>query len=452
MELFQSWRKYDVIKREWVYQLEDNFEKVKDKYVYLRTHGIKKLLNLVRSLSEQEDISVFLRLQNHKETNIALHILAYVLQNLPVSILDQALKPFPQVVLKDETTPTPTPRPSSPGTSTTGTCNSVIIKGSTIGSSTTGTFNSMVINKSTDSMDAGTFNSVVINKSSDSVGTFNSVVINKSSDDTPSQNNTYNSVVFNDDGNESDHTDTDYNTIAYNNNTISGSAALHEPVLLRRSAGGTAVYANPSTTEERALALELIQGVCLIHPGSKSFLFENGIVPLLILLLETKEDTPAATILGSPIAAKNLPYSHSAPSLGGHAKPDETAPKKDANFPRKQEIMEILDALLCVLVDHEPLQKEFVDSNGVDVCVRVLKNPAFGREVRAKCVVFLVYLVRYFPVGHRVKLLLNEFFGEQLANVLLRSVRLGQQSDSQTVPGESFLDAFDKNVGLSPNK
>ena len=45
--------------------------------------------------------------------------------------------------------------------------------------------------------------------------------------------------------------------------------------------------------------------------------------------------------------------------------------------------MAILDALLCVLVDHEPLQKEFVDLHGVEVCVRVLKNPAFGREVRA---------------------------------------------------------------------
>jgi hypothetical protein len=50
----------------------------------------------------------------------------------------------------------------------------------------------------------------------------------------------------------------------------------------------------------------------------------NRILSLLILLLETKEDTPA----DSP-AARNLPYSHSAPSLGGHAKPDEAAPKKE---------------------------------------------------------------------------------------------------------------------------
>jgi len=133
-------------------------------------------------------------------------------------------------------------------------------------------------------------------------------------------------------------------------------------------------------------------------------------------------------------------------------KVEEGAPKKEANFPRKQEMLAILDALLCILVDHEPLQKEFVDLHGVEVCVKVLKNPAFGREVRAKCVVFLVYLVRYFPVGHRVKLLLHENFGEQLTSVLLRSVRLGQQSDTQTVPGESFLDAFDKNVSLSANK
>ena len=32
-----------------------------------------------------------------------------------------------------------------------------------------------------------------------------------------------------------------------------------------------------------------------------------------------------------------------------------------------------------------------------------------------------------------------------------RSVRLGQQSDTQTVPGESFLDAFDKNVSMNAN-
>lgn len=450
MELFQSWRKYDVIKREWVYQLEENFEKIKDKYVYLRSSGLKKLLYLVRSLSEQDDASIFLRLQNHKETNIALHILAYVLQNLPISILDQADKPFPQVILKDEPTPTPTPRPSSPSIGNTDTFNSVIINGSTIGSSTTGTYNSVVINSSTDTIDTGTFNSVVINNSTDSVpGTYNSVLLNKSTDSIDA--GTFDSMVINKSSGSPVNTGT-YNSVVFNDDVIDSSSTVHSPVILRRSAGGTAVYANPSTTEERALALDLLQGVCLIHPGSKSFLFENGILPLLILLLETKEDTPAANSLASPSSNKHLSYSHSAPSLGGHSKPDETTPKKEANFPRKQEIMAILDALLCILVDHEPLQKEFVDLNGVEVSVKILKNSAFGREVRAKCVVFIVYLVRYFPVGHRVRLLLNEIFGEQLTSVLLRSVRLGQQVDTQTVPGESFLDAFDKNVNLSANK
>lgn len=43
----------------------------------------------------------------------------------------------------------------------------------------------------------------------------------------------------------------------------------------------------------------------------------------------------------------------------------------------------VLDTLLCIMVDHEPLQKEFMDLHGVETCVKVLKNTAFGREVRA---------------------------------------------------------------------
>lgn len=103
------------------------------------------------------------------------------------------------------------------------------------------------------------------------------------------------------------------------------------------------------------------------------------------------------------------------------------------------------DTMLCLMVDHDSLQKEFLELHGVDLAVKVLKNNVMGREVRAKSVEFLVYLVRYFPIGPIVKRLLNEIFGEQLVNVLMRSVRLGQ-SDPLTIPGESFLDAFDKSV------
>lgn len=518
MDLFQSWRKYDVIKREWVFQLEDNFEKVKDKYVYLRTEGIRKLLYLVRMLNEQEEIAVFLRLQNHKETNVSLHILAFVLQNLPSSYLDQALKPFPRVCLKDDPTPNHTPRnlaDSGAGTPNIGTFNSVIINGSAVNTykdHSESAFNSVVINRSADSINTDTYNSVIINRSTDSIAshndTYNSVIINKSTDSkfnndsfnsviinqssdnisrnntfnntfnsviinrtesTDSRTNTYNSVIFNDD--EHDKSDI-FNTVEYHNTLPSNSpspihsssspipsnssssvsspiplsAQTNRPLLLRRSEGGTAVYANVSTTEERAIALELIQGVCLIHGGSKTFLFENGIVSLLILLIETKDDTPLVGVTTgvSPSATRNLAYSHSAPSLGRERKSNEF--KKDVQYPRKQELIAAFDAVMCILVDHEPLQKEFVDLRGVEAVVRVLKNPLYGREVRSKCVVLLVYLVRYFPIGHSVKLVLIEIFGDQLVNVLMRSVRLGQPTELSSVPGESFLDAFDKSV------
>lgn len=99
--------------------------------MYLRVEGIQKLLHLVRSLNEQDEISVFLRLQNHRETNsmliplyittqimiiissVALHILAYVLQNLPPPIMQQSTAPLPKVCLKEETPPAT--RPTSPG-------------------------------------------------------------------------------------------------------------------------------------------------------------------------------------------------------------------------------------------------------------------------------------------------------------------------------------------------
>lgn len=440
MELFQSWLKFDVVRREWVYQLDDNFEKIKDKYVYLRIEGIQKMLQLVRSLNEQEEISVFLRLQNYRETNIALHILAYVLQNLPQSILEQSSISLPKVCLKEETPPTT--RPASPvreiSSSSEGAYNSVIIKGSAPGTSTntfnnSGTYRSVIINSSTDSLNNGTYNSVIINSSTDS---FNSVVIVPSANN--SRNNTYNSMVINDDEAEGE-SDDDYNTVAYNttgtlSKTLRANGTAHKLAAKGR---------RPTDTEERAWALELLQGVCLIHPASKTFLSENGILPLLILLLEVRDEpvTSPGGGSGSPSHPRALLYSFSAPTLGRPGRKFDDIPKKDSNFPRRQEIIAVLDTLLCMMVDHEPLQKEFLDLHGVEVCVKILKNTNFGREVRAKCVEFLVYLVRYFPIGHNIKPILIETFGEQLVNVLMRSVRLGQAEPS-TIPGESFLDAF----------
>lgn len=239
----------------------------------------------------------------------------------------------------------------------TDTFNSVIINKSTDSiASNNDTYNSVIINRSTDSISTSnnfnndTFNSVIINKSLDSMSrsnTFNSVIINKS-EDTDSRNNTYNSVIFNDDNDKNEN----FNTVEYNNNTLSSTSASpilpssspipsssspipnasssssspsSRPLPLRRSAGGTAVFANVSTSEERALALELVQGICLIHAGSKTFLFENGIVSLLILLIETKDDTPLVGVTTgvSPNAARNLAYSHSAPALGRERKSNE---------------------------------------------------------------------------------------------------------------------------------
>lgn len=100
-----------------------------------------------------------------------------------------------------------------------------------------------------------------------------------------------------------------------------------------------------STAEERALALELIQGVCLIHPGSKTFLFDNGIVSLLILLIETKDETPVVGVTTgvSPSAARNLAYSYSAPSLGGRGD------RKSAEF--KKEVL-LLSLFILFLFDY----------------------------------------------------------------------------------------------------
>jgi len=162
--------------------------------------------------------------------------------------------------------------------------------------------------------------------------------------------------------------------------------------------------------EEKEVALELLQGLWLLHPASKDFVSSIGTLDTLLKLIE-----------GAQTVQKD---------------------KKIAQVWRAGELVASLDALISIMVDHQFLQKSFLDGQGIEVCVRCMQNTALGREPRSKCVEVLVYIVRYFPIGPDVRTRLMAVFGEQLVGLMIRSVRLGH-ADPTVFPGETFLATYD---------
>jgi len=84
MELFKTWMQYDKVRRELLLVIELNFEKIRNKYSYMRIEGLKQLLKLVHTLSEQE-MSVFLQLQDQHITNVAVHVVTCILHSTNIA-------------------------------------------------------------------------------------------------------------------------------------------------------------------------------------------------------------------------------------------------------------------------------------------------------------------------------------------------------------------------------
>ncbi|KAJ6560165.1 cell division control protein 14, SIN component-domain-containing protein [Mycena capillaripes] len=123
-------------------------------------------------------------------------------------------------------------------------------------------------------------------------------------------------------------------------------------------------------TSQLALALSIIQGVCLTHVPTKAYLGRRYALEVLLdLFLSSRH------LSSTPFAAANL--------SGSPVKPAPGAPLPLASV--------ILDTLLCILVDSSPALRVFEACHGVHAVVKILKRAGTPREVRMKCLEFLYF-------------------------------------------------------------
>ncbi|KAJ6460120.1 cell division control protein 14, SIN component-domain-containing protein [Mycena vitilis] len=123
-------------------------------------------------------------------------------------------------------------------------------------------------------------------------------------------------------------------------------------------------------TSQLTLALSIIQGVCLTHAPTKTYLGRRYALEVLLdLFLSSRH------LSSTPFAAANL--------SGSPVKPVPGAPLPLASV--------ILDTLLCILVDSSPALRVFEACHGVHAVVKILKRAGTPREVRMKCLEFLYF-------------------------------------------------------------
>ncbi|KAJ7458397.1 cell division control protein 14, SIN component-domain-containing protein [Mycena galericulata] len=132
--------------------------------------------------------------------------------------------------------------------------------------------------------------------------------------------------------------------------------------------------ASPEITtlsSQLALGLSIIQGVCLIHPSTKTYLGRKYALEVLLdLFLSSRH-------------LSSTPFASSADVSASPVKPTVGAPPPLASA--------ILDTLLCILVDASPALRVFEACNGVHAVVKILKRAGTPREVRMKCLEFLYF-------------------------------------------------------------
>ncbi|KAJ7265362.1 cell division control protein 14, SIN component-domain-containing protein [Mycena haematopus] len=124
-------------------------------------------------------------------------------------------------------------------------------------------------------------------------------------------------------------------------------------------------------TSQLTLALSIIQGVCLTHASTKTYLGRRYALEVLLDLFISSRH-----LSSTPFAATNNPS-------GSPVKPTPGAPLPLASV--------ILDTLLCILVDSSPALRVFESCHGVHAVVKILKRAGTPREVRMKCLEFLYF-------------------------------------------------------------
>ncbi|KAJ7094347.1 cell division control protein 14, SIN component-domain-containing protein [Mycena epipterygia] len=124
-------------------------------------------------------------------------------------------------------------------------------------------------------------------------------------------------------------------------------------------------------SSQLSLGLSIIQGVCLTHSATKTYLGRKYALEVLLdLFLSSRH-------------LSSTPFASSANLSGSPVKPAPGAPLPLASV--------ILDTLLCILVDSSPALRVFEDCHGVHAVVKILKRAGTPREVRMKCLEFLYF-------------------------------------------------------------
>ncbi|KDQ08236.1 hypothetical protein BOTBODRAFT_48303 [Botryobasidium botryosum FD-172 SS1] len=139
-------------------------------------------------------------------------------------------------------------------------------------------------------------------------------------------------------------------------------------------------------------ALNILQGVALLHPASKNFLGRKTHVQLLLDILNLSRHLARATstmVPTTPISQGNITIpdipmrSASASSTSSSSSAVvEASPALAAT---------VLDTLLCTLVDSPPALRAFEDANGVEAVVKTLKRAGVAKDIRMKCLEFLYF-------------------------------------------------------------
>jgi hypothetical protein len=78
-EEYHAWLNADKKNRDWHFQVNCSLAKLKSKFSYLRLEGMTELLNILRSLKDEE-YDEFARLQDVVEENIAINIIKNILE------------------------------------------------------------------------------------------------------------------------------------------------------------------------------------------------------------------------------------------------------------------------------------------------------------------------------------------------------------------------------------
>lgn len=183
-------------------------------------------------------------------------------------------------------------------------------------------------------------------------------------------------------------------------------------------------------------ALDVIQGVCLLHHPSKGLIgIDTRAIKMMLTRLETFTKMHGGKLVDKKSAnnllAPRLPLNKRASSLVDTATMDPAV------------IMSCLDCLLAILVDHDLCQVEFRQQQGIAFLVDVINASSAPKEVRAKSAEFLLFLVRYFTESkddHQQEVV--KYLGEKMFKALMDSV-------TSTAKGPEKFDTFLKQVDIS---